>query len=153
MTGKRKADQAARALSEKEEVFCYYYMEFRSIGAAYSKAFGELDKAKAHNRGSTLFKKLHIQRRIREMQDELKSRRLWTKTDSVDFLLNIAAGLDPDSRTSDRINAIKELNTIHGFNNKVTVDHNLNDSSNQRVDKITIEVIDGTQRQGDSTSS
>lgn len=152
MASASKPRRTIKKLTEKEEAFCYFWMEYRNYGEAYAKAFGEqLDRPKASQRGAELAKRPHIANRLREMQDELRSRELWAKSDSVDFLIKIAAGLVPDTKVSDRLNAIKELNTIHGFNNKLTIDNISSDNS--RVEKISIEVIDGTQDKGDQASS
>lgn len=52
--------------------------------------------------------------RVAELQAALADKQLWTRIDSVTELADIARGVE--SKVTDKIAAIKELNLMHGFN-------------------------------------
>ena len=56
--------------------------------------------------------------RVAELRDALADKQLWTRTDSVDALKAVVAG----DNYSAQVSAVKELNSMHGFNEPAKVD-------------------------------
>ena len=51
--------------------------------------------------------------RVSELKSALEAKQLWTREESVKTLAGIAK--DNDAKQADQINAVKALNTMHGF--------------------------------------
>lgn len=49
------------------------------------------------------------------MMEAAAENAIWTRNDSLRELASIALGQDPEAKTSDRVNAIKALNAMEGF--------------------------------------
>ena len=69
--------------------------------------------------------------RVKELQSEIEKRELWSKEDSIKILSGIAKGDDPDARPTDKVNAVKALNSMHGWD-KQTIDLTNSDSKRKK---------------------
>lgn len=128
-------DKAEKKLNEAQEKFCTNVASGRSFTESYIASYPKAEKWKrevAQNRGYDLAKKPHIAERINEIKQALKEKSekefIWTQEDSVRMLSEIAKFED---KASDRIAAIKELNSLLGLTapKKLSVDNISSDGS------------------------
>lgn len=56
------------------------------------------------------------------LMDNVAEKAIWTREDSLRELADIARGCDPEAKTSDRVNAIKAINTMQGFDEPSKID-------------------------------
>ena len=56
------------------------------------------------------------------MMEAAAEKAIWTRNDSLRELASIALGQDPEAKTSDRVNAIKAINTMQGFDEPSKID-------------------------------
>ena len=56
------------------------------------------------------------------MMEAAAEKAIWTRNDSLRELASIALGQDPEAKTSDRVNAIKALNAMEGFDEPSKID-------------------------------
>lgn len=56
------------------------------------------------------------------LMDNVAEKAIWTREDSLRELADIARGGDPEAKTSDRVNAIKAINTMQGFDEPSKID-------------------------------
>ena len=68
-----------------------------------------------------------ISGRVEELRAQLAEKSLWSRADSVNILAEIAQDLG--NKAGERVSAIKELNAMHGWNNKQIIDHTSSDGS------------------------
>lgn len=81
---------------------------------AYRGSFSA-DKMKPetiHKRASEMMAKGEVMGRVDELRKELANKALWTREESVNALKNVLA----DGKGSEVIAAVKELNSMHGYN-------------------------------------
>lgn len=115
-------------LTPKEEKFCQLRAFDTSLDQtdAYLQA-GYSESASAKQRAYELASKLHIKKRILDLRDMAAIEGLWSREDSINVLKEIALRskfrrcpetdeIIPPAKDSDKINAVKELNVMNGFN-------------------------------------
>jgi hypothetical protein len=56
-----------------------------------------------------------VSTRVAELRAAVAERVVWTMADSLDVLSTIAKGLDADAKPSDKVNAVKAINTMIGL--------------------------------------
>jgi hypothetical protein len=90
---------------------------------AYPAAQKWLD-ASVWQRASVLAGDIKVQSRVDHLRQALADRNLWTREDSVRVLRDVA----DSEKGAERVQAVKELNAMHGFNEpvKVAVEGGLN---------------------------
>lgn len=116
-------------LTPKQEHFALLVAEGRSQADAYREAFGSKAKPESiYVRASELMSDSKVSVRVAEHRKALEEQSLWTRLDSVKVLSEIAKGHDPEAKPTDRVNATKALNQMHGWD-KVTIDHTSSDGS------------------------
>ena len=107
---------------------------------AYRKAFKSKAKPETiHVNSCKVMKETKVKLRLAEVKQELAEKALWTREDSVRTLSDIAKGNDPEAKPSDRVNAVKAINQMHGWD-KTTVDHTSSDGS---MTPTRIEIVAG----------
>ena len=116
-------------LTAKQEAFALRVAE----GATQADAYREVYQTKAkpeviHVKASQLMANGKVGLRVAELRKELEEASLWTRLDSVQVLSEIAKGKDPEAKPTDRVNATKALNQMHGWD-KMTVDHTSSDGT------------------------
>lgn len=72
---------------------------------------------------SNFIKRPEIAQRIRELRAELAAEELWTRKQSVGVLTRAIKMAIDDNKPQHMVAAVKELNSMHGFNEPVKVDH------------------------------
>ena len=124
-----------KKLTEMQEKFCVSVASGKSLTESFILAYPKAAKWKrevAQNKGHDLSKKKNIAERINEIKHALKEKSekeyIWTQEDSVRMLSEIAKFED---KASDRIAAIKELNSLLGLAapKKLSVDNISSDGS------------------------
>lgn len=72
------------------------------------------------SQASRLMKNSKVSARIDELRAELSAKLLWSREDSVRELRKVIDGPD---KASDIVQAVKELNAMHGFNAPQKIEH------------------------------
>lgn len=113
----------ANEITPKEERFAQLVVELGCQSEAYRRAYNS--KAKQQSvavNASKLANKPNVALRIQDIRDELAEKSIWKKLDSLEVLSEIAKGQTTDTKDSDRVNAVKALNSMFGWD-KVEVKH------------------------------
>lgn len=117
------------SLTSKQEAFARLVAEGSSQADAYRQAFESKAKPEAvHVNASKLMADTKVSLRVQQLKEDLAEKSLWSRLDSVQTLAEIAKGGDPEAKTSDRVNAVKALNAMHGWDKQV-IDHTSSDKS------------------------
>ena len=113
-------------LTKKQERFAQLYVELGNASEAYRQAYDTSAPAqRVHVEACGLLKHPKVARRVQDLKDELEERALWRRVKSVKVLAEIA---EQGEKDSDRVNAVKALNSMHGWD-KQTIDHTSSDGS------------------------
>lgn len=110
--------KSTKALTPKQEAFAQAVADGNTQADAYRKAFdvGPTTKAATvQKRASELMNIGVVSGRVAELKKQLSDKAIWTREDSLRELAKIATGGDKAAKVSDRVNAIKTLNTMQGF--------------------------------------
>lgn len=109
------------SLTAKQEAFAQAIADGMSQADAYRTAFDVKPTTKPetiHKRASELMADGEVAGRVTSLKAALASKALWTREMSVKAL--IAAYRE--GKPSDKISAVKELNSMHGFNAPQKID-------------------------------
>lgn len=128
------------ALTPKQELFAQEVASGKTQADAYRAAYDVKPTTKpetTYKRACELMADGNISGRIAELRAAAAERVVWTMADSLDVLSTIAKGLDADAKPSDKVNAVKAINTMIGLDapSKLSVTGNL-------VTRIIREVTD-----------
>lgn len=112
-------------LTHKQEAFAQAVAAGASLSDAYRTAYSA-DSMKAETvnvKASQLMANGKVTVRVEQLKSELSERALWTREESVRVLAEIAGGAE--CKPAERVAAVKELNSMHGFNApvKTEVEH------------------------------
>ncbi|WP_052399142.1 terminase small subunit [Candidatus Francisella endociliophora] len=103
-------------LTPQQELFCQEYVKCGNATQSYKKAYPKAEKWKESavwSKSSELLANGKVSERVKELKQQLQNSNLWTRERSVKILAQIA---EYDFQTqTDRINAVKELNKMHGY--------------------------------------
>lgn len=137
-------------LTPKQDAFCHAVADGNTQADAYRLSYNaEKMAAKTiQENASRLMSDSKISARVKELKEKLEEQKLWSRIDSVKILAGIARNEDDEARPADRVNAVKALNAMHGWDKQV-IDHQSSDGSMKPVSKISIEVLDAAQDSGD----
>ena len=129
------------SLTPKQERFAQEVASGKTQAEAYRTAFDVKPTTKpesVHVNACKLMADANIAQRVQEIRSAAVERLVWTMQDSLDVLASIAKGLDEDAKPSDKVNAVKAINTMYGLDapSKISMNGNM-------VHHITREVIDG----------
>jgi phage terminase small subunit len=117
------------SLKPKQEKFAQLYVELGNASEAYRQAYSSKAKAESVNvNASKLLADAKVSLRVQQLRDELEEKSLWKRLDSIKTLASIADGTDPEAKVSDRVNAVKALNSMHGWDKQV-IEHSNPDGS------------------------
>ena len=102
-------------LTSKQEAFCQCIADGMTQADAYRTAYSASKMADKTIwvKASELMADGNVSVRVSELQAKLQAKQLWTREQSVNALADIVQG---DSRAGEKVSAIKELNSMHGFN-------------------------------------
>mgnify|MGYP007046302438 FL=1 len=111
----------------------------KSNSEAYREAFKSKAKAESvHVEASKLMAKPNVALRVQELRDELAESILWTRKDSLLTLAAIARGEDEDAKPSDKVNAVKVINSMYGWDKQV-----IEQTTTHRMEKTLAERLKG----------
>lgn len=122
-----------RELTPAEENFTQLLAAGKTQSDAYREAFPQSQRWKDETlwpKASNLAKSNKVQTRLKQLQERLEEKALWSREQSVQTLLTVIN--DPDKKT-DIIAAVKELNAMHGFNAPQVIDHTSSDGSMKQL--------------------
>lgn len=118
-----------RELTPAEENFTQLLAAGKTQSDAYREAFPKTVNWKDEtiwSKASTLSASGKVKERLKQLQERLEEKALWSREQSVQTLLTVIN--DPDKKT-DIIAAVKELNAMHGFNAPQVIDHKSTDGT------------------------
>lgn len=129
------------SLTPKQERFAQEVASGKTQADAYRAAFNVKPTTKAETiqkRACELMADGKVRGRVEEIRTAATERLVWTMQDSLEVLAQIAKGLDEDAKPSDKVNAVKAINTMYGLDapSKISMNGNM-------VHQITREIIDG----------
>ena len=104
------------ALTAKQEAFAQAVAGGMTQADAYRSAYNpetSTDKTIIENASRTMADS-NVSARVRQLQEEIACAALWSRLDSVQTLAEIAK--DTEAKANEKVSAIKELNSMHGFN-------------------------------------
>jgi phage terminase small subunit len=129
------------ALTPKQERFAQEVASGKSQADAYRAAFDVKPSTKAATcqaNASRLMTNTEVTARVKELKAAAAERVLWTMEDSLNVLATIAMGKDQDAKPSDKVNAVKAINSMIGLDAPAKLSVN-----GDMVHRIVREVIDG----------
>jgi len=114
-------------LTPKQEAFAQGLASGLSQSEAFRQAYPKAlawKNATVWRKASLLAGHGDVQARVDQLRQEIADLDLWTRKDSVRVLREVADG----DKGAERVQAVKELNLMHGFNEpvKVAVEGGLN---------------------------
>lgn len=109
-------------LTAKQEKFCQSIADGMSQADAYRAAYsaGNMKAETVQNKAHVLMKGGEVRARVNELRGALSASLIWTREQSVEVLAEIARGAE--SRPGEKVSAVKELNSMHGFNEATKLD-------------------------------
>lgn len=127
-------------LTPKQEKFAQLYVETGNASEAYRAAYDSNSKHEVVNvKASELLKNGKVAVRVQELRDELEEKSLWKRLDSIKTLASIADGTDPEAKPSDRVNAVKALNTMHGWDAPSKLDVTTGGQPITRIERVIVD--------------
>lgn len=75
--------------------------------------------------------------KIKEIRERLEEEAVWKRLNSIEVLAEIARGLDEEAKPSDKVQAVKALNQMMGWERRV-LDHQSSDGTMQPPTTIVI---------------
>ena len=111
-------------LTAQQEKFCQCIADGMTQTDAYRASYktSGMVANSIHVNASKLAADAKVKLRITELKSALAEKAMWTREDSVQTLSEVAR----DGRPAERVAAVKELNSMHGFNAPVKSDVTLN---------------------------
>lgn len=135
-------------LTAKQEEFCQAIADGMTQADAYRTAYNSeaMKSASIHKRASELMANGEIAGRVEELRAMLTAQALWTREDSVRELSGIATDRTGETKPSERVSAIKELNAMHGYNAPSKVDLSSSDGSMSPPKRVEISFVDAASQ-------
>lgn len=106
------------SLTPKQERFAQEVASGKSQAEAYRTAFDVKPTTKPESiyvNACKLMADANISQRVEELRAAAVERFVWTMQDSLEVLASIAKGIDEDAKPSDKVNAVKAINTMYGL--------------------------------------
>jgi len=119
-------------LTAKQEQFAQCVAGGMTQSDAYREACDvrpDTKQESIHEAASALMANPKVSSRVRVLKDALAEQALWSRMDSVRTLAEIANGQCDGAKASDRVSAVKALNTMQGFDAASKVDHSSTDGT------------------------
>jgi hypothetical protein len=111
-------------MTPKQEKFAQCIADGMNQADAYRAAY-DAEKMKPesiYSKASELMADGKVASRVQELKDQLSSKALWTRADSVRALQNAISIAENKDNAAGLVAAIKELNAMHGFNEPSKLD-------------------------------
>ena len=129
-------------LTPKQEKFAQCVADGMTQADAYRVAYDSKPTTKPESvqqAASQLMADPKVYSRVAELREMLTEKALWSREDSVNVLKSIAND-EMNAKPAERVSAVKELNAMHGWNNKQVIDHTSSDGS-MRPSPTRIELV------------
>lgn len=109
-------------LTEKQERFCQAIADGKTQSDAYRIAYNaeKMKPETVQNKAHVLAKNGEVAARIAALRKTIVEKYIWTREKSVLALAEIVD--NSEARASEKVSAIKELNSMHGFNAPVKME-------------------------------
>ena len=109
-----------KPLTPKQEKFAQNVASGMTQADAYRDAYGQGNQSDKTiiEKASKQMATDNVQARVKQLQQELANKALWTREESVQALKNVLA----DGKGSEVVSAVKELNSMHGYNAPIKID-------------------------------
>jgi len=118
-------------LTPKQEKFAQCVADGMTQADAYRVAYDCAPSTKAESiqvNACKLMADANVSQRVAELREMLTEKALWSREDSVNVLKSIAND-EMNAKPAERVSAVKELNAMHGWNNKQVIDHTSSDGT------------------------
>ena len=101
-------------LTKKQEAFAQFIADGFTQYEAYAKAYDaeQMQTDSVYVAASRLINNAKVALRVTELRKDLQEQYLWTRSASVRRLMAV---LENDPTNSEVVNAVKELNSMHGW--------------------------------------
>lgn len=127
-------------LTPKQEKFAQLYVELGNASEAYRVAYNSKAKAESvHVNASKVLSDARVSLRVKELREQLEEKSLWKRLDSIKTLASIADGTNVEAKPSDRVNAVKALNTMHGWDAPSKLDVTTGGQPITRIERVIID--------------
>lgn len=109
-------------LTAQQEKFSQSISDGMSQADAYRTAYrsSNMKPETVQNNAYKLMKRNDVSTRVAELRKAVADKHIWTREKSVRVLADIAD--DSESKAAEKVSAIKELNSMHGFNAPVKME-------------------------------
>ena len=117
-------------LTKQQEHFCQEYIKDSNATRSYKTAYSVQANTKEQCtwvNASKLLSNAKVTLRLNELKRALANKNLWTREHSVKILAKIA--VSTDTKPTEKTQAVKELNMMHGYNEPTKLDHQSSDGS------------------------
>lgn len=131
-------------LTPKQEAFCLAYIETGNATEAYRRSYdvSNMKDTTVNRCAKQCMDNSKIAARISELQAVITEEAIWRKVDSINTLASIAKGLDEGVRPTDKVNAVKALNSMFGW------DKNTTENQQQQTPQVRVVIIkDGEEKE------
>lgn len=131
-------------LTPKQEAFCLAYIETGNATESYRRSYdvSRMKPASINRKAKELMDNGIIAARISELQSIITEEAIWRKVDSINTLAAIAKGLDEGVRPTDKVNAVKALNSMFGW------DKNTIENQQQHTPQVRVVIVkDGEEKE------
>lgn len=125
------------ALTTKQEAFAQAVVSGMNQSDAYRSAYKVKPETKPESvnvNASKMMADANVAQRVHELRAELANKALWTREQSVAVLVNVIN--EGGSRAGDKINAVKVLNDMQGFN--APEEHVIKATVVQRIELVAL---------------
>ncbi|MCL7940694.1 terminase small subunit [Halomonas sp. ATCH28] len=105
-----------KKLTPRQEAFAYAYVETGSACEAYRRAYtaGNMSAPVIGVEAYRVLHRPHVSLKVEEIREHLAELEIWKRTDSLMTLAEIAR--EKETASKERINAVRTLNEMHGWN-------------------------------------
>jgi len=113
-------------LTPKQEKFAQCIADGMSQSDAYRQAFDVRPTTKPESvqvSACRLMADPNVTLRVQFLKQQLSEKALWSREDSVRTLAEIARGQGESPKDSDRVAAVKALNSMHGWDAAQKIEH------------------------------
>ena len=110
-------------ITAQQEKFCQSLASGMTQADAYRASYNcaKSKTCTVVENASRLMADSNVSARVAELRAELSEKALWTRENSVQALKRIADGYGTESKPGEVVAAVKELNSMHGYNEPVKV--------------------------------
>jgi phage terminase small subunit len=127
-------------MTPKQEKFAQCIADGMNQADAYRAAYdaSNMKDSSIYVNASKLLSDTKVAQRVKELKEQLSSKALWTRADSVRALQNAISIAENKDNAAGLVAAIKELNAMHGFNEPSKLELT---GGMQNVNKVVFEVV------------